>query len=75
MNAFWSALTFLTRIPVRFQATEQDWYQSVKYYPYVGMVIGIFLAGIAGITQWLFPDILLSLVVIASWSISLAVCI
>ncbi|ERM18135.1 adenosylcobinamide-GDP ribazoletransferase [Brevibacillus laterosporus] len=67
MNAFWSALTFLTRIPVRFQATEQDWYQSVKYYPYVGMVIGIFLAGIAGITQWLFPDILLSLVVIASW--------
>lgn len=67
MNAFWSALTFLTRIPVRFQATEQDWYHSVKHYPYVGLVIGIFLAGVAGITQWLFPDVLYSLVVVACW--------
>lgn len=42
------ALIFLTRIPVpvRFEPRPQDWGRSVFFFPFVGLIIGLGLAGL-----------------------------
>ncbi|XID94011.1 adenosylcobinamide-GDP ribazoletransferase [Paenibacillaceae bacterium WGS1546] len=44
MNAFWQALSFLTRFPVPKRAHTLDgWEKSPRYYPLVGLFIGAFV--------------------------------
>lgn len=47
MRAFWSALQFLTRLPVprTAECTAEDRGRSVLYYPVVGLLIGAVLTG------------------------------
>lgn len=48
MRAFLIGLQFLTRLPVPMQPnwTEKDFGESVKWFPVIGMVIGVILCGI-----------------------------
>lgn len=47
MHAFWIALQFLTRIPVRLSAmpTPEAIGRSLLWYPVVGLLIGLLLLG------------------------------
>jgi adenosylcobinamide-GDP ribazoletransferase len=67
MSAFLHALTFLTRIPVRFTAKADDWQKSAPYYPLVGFVIGVILAALGLISALLMPPLLASVAVTAGW--------
>ncbi|WP_232696513.1 adenosylcobinamide-GDP ribazoletransferase [Brevibacillus daliensis] len=67
MNAFFSALTFLTRIPVTYTYAESDWYKSARFYPLVGLVIGCLLALSSSLLGYLFPDMLAGLLLVSFW--------
>ncbi|MBN2908921.1 adenosylcobinamide-GDP ribazoletransferase [Polycladomyces sp. WAk] len=65
MKGFWSALAFLTRIPVPVRWLHPDgWRTSPAFYPAVGGVIGLCLVGFNWLTaSWLSPWVRAVLVV------------
>lgn len=68
MTAFWIALQFLTRCPVRLNSmpTPQQNAQSLLFYPLVGLLIGVVLYGGAVLLHAL-PPILLSSMILVVW--------
>lgn len=68
MNAFFHALTFLTRIPVPWlRASDAAWKNSVAYYPLVGFVIGLVLWCFHFLVSQLFPPMLASVLLLVCW--------
>ncbi|WP_251422274.1 adenosylcobinamide-GDP ribazoletransferase [Veillonella agrestimuris] len=68
MKSFFIALQFLTRLKVVNQQewTMEDFGKSVIAFPYVGLVIGLLLAIIYGIGQYIFPTSTLLLIIVIS---------
>ncbi|WP_139488104.1 adenosylcobinamide-GDP ribazoletransferase [Brevibacillus dissolubilis] len=67
MNAFFQALTFLTRIPVRFQAKPEAWAKSTAYYPLVGLIIGMIVAVVAVLLSPFLPTMLIAVLTLVCW--------
>lgn len=67
MNAFFTALAFLTRLPVPVRMDSQDWNKSASYYPLVGLVIGVLLALSNEALSLLFPPLVRGVLVTAGW--------
>jgi len=67
MNAFLQALTFMTRIPVRFQMKPAEWSNSAPFYPLVGLVIGCFLYLLAQFAFFLLPPFPAAIIAVAGW--------
>jgi adenosylcobinamide-GDP ribazoletransferase len=69
MRAFLAALQFLTVLPVpgRYPAREQDWAQATAYYPLVGLVLGVLLAGADWGLRKIWPGPVASGLVLAAW--------
>lgn len=66
---FLTALMFFTRIPIPFRVaySEEIMNQSQKYYPLIGLIIGLFNASVFWLLHLLFPiDISLILMMITS---------
>ena len=59
MERFISLLSFLTRIPVKTSETlDEEFHKSAKYFPLVGIVLGIFYVGFSYLGNIIFgPDI------------------
>lgn len=67
MNAFFTALSFLTRIPVPRGSHPGGWSRSVRYYPVVGLVIGGVLAGFdLAVASW-FPAGVRGVLLLGLW--------
>lgn len=69
MRGFLIALTFLTRLPLpspKVEVTSKEFTQSYRYYPLVGLVIGIFLWLLAkGLNPYFPPLVLGALLLVA----------
>lgn len=67
MNAFFAALSFMTRIPVPLRTDTGSWSRSVRYYPLVGLVIGGILAGFdLAVAGW-FPPWVRGVLILGLW--------
>lgn len=68
MTAFWIALQFLTVLPVQLKQmpSAQQNAQSVLFYPFIGLGIGLLLCGIAMLLLKL-PVVLLSTLILVLW--------
>ncbi len=68
MKRLWAASGFLTVIPLPAicRHTEEDLVRSVPFFPVVGLLIGLFAAGIAALLDGVFPSLVLS-VVLVGW--------
>lgn len=67
MNAFFTALSFLTRIPVPLRSQPGSWSRSVRYYPAVGLVIGSILAGFDWAVAAWFPSWVRGVLILGLW--------
>ncbi|MBO8163644.1 MAG: adenosylcobinamide-GDP ribazoletransferase [Brevibacillus sp.] len=68
MNAFFQAVSFLTRFPVpRHRFSAADWQRSVAYYPLVGAIIGLALWGFATLMPFLFSPLLTAVLTLVFW--------
>ncbi|WP_028986397.1 adenosylcobinamide-GDP ribazoletransferase [Thermicanus aegyptius] len=71
MKSFWLALSFLTTIPTpTFSANEREASGSVRYYPLVGLLLGLLLWGIAVLFSLFLPTLptlLSSLLLLTFW--------
>jgi adenosylcobinamide-GDP ribazoletransferase len=68
MNAFFHAVSFLTRIPVpAMRPSSEDWQRSVAFYPLVGVIIGGLLWGVLEVCFRLFSPPLASVLTLAFW--------
>lgn len=67
MNAFFTALSFLTRIPVPLRSQPGSWSRSVRYYPAVGLVIGGMLAGFDLVAAAWFPPWVRGVLLLGLW--------
>lgn len=62
MRGFLIALTFLTRLPLpapKVEITSEEFTRSYRYYPLVGLVIGLFLWLLAKVLILYFPPLVL----------------
>src|SRR3712207_89815 len=68
MTPFFIALQFLTRLKIVNQTewTMEDFGKSVAAFPYVGLIIGIFLTIVYGIGSQFLPTTPLMLVIVIS---------
>lgn len=68
MNPLFSAIAFLTKIPVpSFQYSAQDWQRSVAYYPLVGLLVGLCLwLSFEGL-NYVFPPAVASVLTLTVW--------
>ncbi|BCU82722.1 adenosylcobinamide-GDP ribazoletransferase [Polycladomyces abyssicola] len=68
MRGFWSALAFLTRIPIPARLLHSDgWRSSPVFYPAVGGVIGLCLAGFNWLTEPWLPPWIRTVLVVGVW--------
>lgn len=68
MNAFYHALTFLTKIPVPWlRSDDAAWKKSVAFYPVVGLLIGIALWCFQFITSQIFSPLLTAVLTLVCW--------
>lgn len=63
----WSALSFLTTLPVPRHATGLD-RRTARWFPLVGLLIGILLAGLALLLARFFPPTVAAVLVVAVWA-------
>jgi len=55
MSAFWQAVGFLTRFPVPKRAQSlEGWERSPRYYPLVGLLLGLAVWLVGRLTEWGF---------------------
>lgn len=67
MNAFWQAVGFLTRFPVPKRAqTLEGWNGSPKYYPLVGLLLGLSIWLVGSLSAWLFGHASLPIVAVVA---------
>ncbi|MCX5710970.1 MAG: adenosylcobinamide-GDP ribazoletransferase [Candidatus Omnitrophica bacterium] len=70
MKRFLIALQFLTTLPfnIKRRIEEKDFGRSLAYFPIVGLLLGIFLAGVAYISA-LLPPLVISILILATWTL------
>jgi len=58
LRLFFIALQFFTRLPVpRWVGFEPDWLQhAARYFPLVGLLVGIIVAAVYGVAGWFWPQ-------------------
>jgi adenosylcobinamide-GDP ribazoletransferase len=69
MRGFLIALTFLTRLPLpapKIEITSEEFTQSYRYYPLVGLVIGLILWVLAKLLFPFFPPLVLGALLLAA---------
>ena len=69
MRGFLIALTFLTRLPLptpRVEVTSDEFTKSYRYYPLVGLVIGLFLWLLAKVLSLYFPPLVLGALLLSA---------
>lgn len=68
MKIFLITIQFLTILPINIKGRveEEDYGKSLIYFPIVGLLLGLFLAGIAYISSSL-PPMVKGIVILASW--------
>jgi adenosylcobinamide-GDP ribazoletransferase len=69
MGAFLTALQFLTTLPVpgTRDLRDTDWGRATAWYPAVGLVLGIILAGLDWVLGWFFPGSVAAAVLLVGW--------
>lgn len=68
MTAFFHALSFLTRIPVpQMSSSQLSWEKSIRYYPVIGLMIGICLSIAAYVANMLFPLPVTAVLILVFW--------
>lgn len=68
MRSFFTALKFLTNLPVakNLEFQEETLAKSVKYFPLIGILIGSVLAGINFLFSFIFPPMVVSAIILIS---------
>lgn len=69
LRGFLIALTFLTRIPLpapKIEITSEEFTESYRYYPFVGLVIGLILWLLAKGLTFYFPPLVLGALLLAA---------
>lgn len=68
IRPFLAAVQFLTRLPVRLTApiSEKEVGYSLLYYPLVGLIVGLILAGFSGLMNGM-PPLVASALLAAAW--------
>jgi adenosylcobinamide-GDP ribazoletransferase len=58
LRLFFIALQFFTRLPVpRWVGFEPDWLQhAARYFPLVGLLVGVIAAAVYGVAGWFWPQ-------------------
>lgn len=68
IRSFFSALTFLTRIPApNLPLTSKDWQRGVNFYPLIGLIIGMLLAIASTLLREIFPVTLYAFLLVGIW--------
>jgi adenosylcobinamide-GDP ribazoletransferase len=68
MKAFFTAMMFLTRIPLpNFHSSKEDWYKSAIYYPIVGLILGCLLLIVHYSFEKIFPISVVALFIVFFW--------
>jgi adenosylcobinamide-GDP ribazoletransferase len=72
LTDFMAAMQFLTVIPpvIKRLFTPQEMGRAVGYYPLVGLVIGIVLAGADRLLAWFLPPLLVAALLLVVWVLS-----
>lgn len=63
---FLAALQLLTIIPVRRAPRPEDLHASLAYFPVVGVVIGLLLAGVGWLLRWVLPSSLVAALLVVA---------
>ena len=69
-EGFWSAVGFLTRLPIPATPYNEDTVRrSMVWYPLVGLIIGVLVAGASTLLQWVFPQapLVVGVMTVACW--------
>ncbi len=64
MSGFLAALQFLTILPIRRDFTSEQIGRSTAFFPVVGLIIGLLLAGISYLLSLILPSIVVNILVI-----------
>ncbi|MCL5292473.1 MAG: adenosylcobinamide-GDP ribazoletransferase [Actinobacteria bacterium] len=64
MNVLLTAVSFLTAVPVRARLAEADIGKSVRYFPVVGLLIGVGLAGLDVVLTRVLPGPVVNLLLV-----------
>ncbi|ANE46363.1 hypothetical protein SY83_08815 [Paenibacillus swuensis] len=68
MSAFWHALAFMTRIPVpAFTNRPGDWERSPRFYPLIGLMIGLLIVVASEPLEHLFGAPLAAVCMVGLW--------
>lgn len=67
MNAFFTALSFLTRIPAPVSTERDDWVKSPCHYPLVGLILGGLLLIFDQAVASLFPSLVRGALLTVLW--------
>lgn len=66
MDTLWSAIGFLTTLPVPGRHLHLD-RRTALWFPFVGLLIGALLAGASIALSWLLPPTIVAVFVVAAW--------
>jgi adenosylcobinamide-GDP ribazoletransferase len=71
MRAFFAAIQFLTTLPVPSddRIDDAEWGRATAWYPFVGLVLGIILAGLDWVFGLLWPDRVSAALLVVAWVI------
>ena len=69
MRSFLAALRFLTILPLpgAHNLDDEDWGRATAWYPAVGLLLGLILAGLDWCFRWLWPIPVASALLLAAW--------
>lgn len=70
MHGFWSAIGFLTRLPIPDTPYNDDTVRaSMRWYPVAGLIVGVIVAGSLALWQQVFPGspLLAGVMTVATW--------
>jgi len=66
LQQFLAALQFLTLFPIRRSFSAEQLGRSTVYFPLVGLLVGLILAGLSYLLGWLLPRSLVNIILVAS---------
>ncbi|HRA64554.1 MAG: adenosylcobinamide-GDP ribazoletransferase [Caldilinea sp.] len=69
MHTFWAAVGFLTTLPVpRHDLLPDGLHRAARWFPTIGLLLGVILAGSAWAFAWLFPPTVTAVLVVGLWA-------
>ncbi|MBE2237701.1 MAG: adenosylcobinamide-GDP ribazoletransferase [Caldilineaceae bacterium] len=70
MHTFWAAVGFLTTLPVPRRDLPPDaLHRAARWFPTIGLLLGVMLAGSAWALAWLFPPTVTAVLVVGLWAV------